>query len=80
MFVDFEDLGKSYEKSRKVIEREGIPRFFTRCLVELDDFVVEVSYCTVTSTSTATTTSLARRVFIKSIVLVLLCPKSILLY
>lgn len=40
---DFEELGKAYEKSKKVIEKEKqIPRFFLRCLVELEDFVSEV--------------------------------------
>ena len=41
--TDFEDLGKALEKARKVIERDGIPRFFIKCLVELEDFVNTVS-------------------------------------
>lgn len=40
--ADFEQLGKAYEKARKVVEKEGVPRFYIRCLVELDDFVSEV--------------------------------------
>lgn len=41
--TDFEELGKAYDKSKKVIEKENqIPRFFLRCLVELEDFVSEV--------------------------------------
>lgn len=40
---DFEDLGKAFEKARKVVDKEGIPRFYVRCLVELEDFVNEVS-------------------------------------
>jgi hypothetical protein len=41
--ADFEGLSKSYDKARKVVDREGIPRFYLRCLVELMDFVNEVS-------------------------------------
>lgn len=41
-YADFEQLGKAYEKARKVVEKEGVPRFYIRCLVELDDFVSEV--------------------------------------
>ncbi|ESO09399.1 hypothetical protein HELRODRAFT_109647 [Helobdella robusta] len=36
---DFEDLGKAFEKAKKIIEKEGIPRFFIRSLVELEGFV-----------------------------------------
>ncbi|KAK2168655.1 hypothetical protein LSH36_15g12053 [Paralvinella palmiformis] len=38
---DFEDLGKAYEKAKKIVEKEGIPRFYIRALVELEDFVIE---------------------------------------
>lgn len=42
VLTDFEELGKAYEKAKKVIEKENqIPRFFLRCLVELEDFVAE---------------------------------------
>ncbi|XP_056016697.1 eukaryotic translation initiation factor 3 subunit C-like isoform X1 [Ostrea edulis] len=42
VLTDFEELGKAYEKAKKVIEKENqIPRFFLRCLVELEDFVGE---------------------------------------
>lgn len=42
VLTDFEELGKAYDKSKKVIEKENqIPRFFMRCLVELEDFVSE---------------------------------------
>ncbi|XP_064612331.1 LOW QUALITY PROTEIN: eukaryotic translation initiation factor 3 subunit C-like [Liolophura sinensis] len=41
VLTDFEQLGKAYEKARKVVEKEGVPRFYIRCLVELDDFVSE---------------------------------------
>ena len=40
--TDFEDLCKAYDKAKKVIEKEGIPRFYIRCLAELEDFVNEV--------------------------------------
>ena len=53
-WTDFEELGKAYEKSKKVIEKEKqIPRFFLRCLVELEDFVSEVcissNYCSLST-------------------------------
>ncbi|XP_013399925.1 eukaryotic translation initiation factor 3 subunit C isoform X2 [Lingula anatina] len=38
---DFEDLGRAYDKAKKVVEKEGIPRFYLRALVELEDFVSE---------------------------------------
>jgi len=41
LLTDFEDLGKAYDKSKKVVEKEGNPRFYIRCLVELEDFVNE---------------------------------------
>jgi len=41
LLTDFEDLGKAYDKSKKVVEKEGNPRFYIRCLVELEDFVSE---------------------------------------
>ena len=41
---DFESLGKAFEKAKKVVEAEGIPRFYVRCLTELEDFVAEVKF------------------------------------
>lgn len=38
---DFEDLGRAIEKARKILDKEGIPRFVLKCLVELEDFVTE---------------------------------------
>lgn len=38
---DFEALGKAFDKSKKVVEREGIPRFYIRTLADLEDFVAE---------------------------------------
>lgn len=38
---DFEDLGRAIEKAKKILDKEGIPRFVLRCLVELEDFVTE---------------------------------------
>ncbi|CAD5114851.1 DgyrCDS3887 [Dimorphilus gyrociliatus] len=40
----FEDLSRVFEKSKKVIEREGlpIPRFFLKCLTETEDFINKV--------------------------------------
>ncbi|XP_078681381.1 eukaryotic translation initiation factor 3 subunit C-like [Branchiostoma floridae x Branchiostoma belcheri] len=38
----FEDLTKALQKSQKVIEKEGgVPRFYIRALVELEDFINE---------------------------------------
>lgn len=36
---DFEELGKAREKAKKVIDKDGLPRFFIKCLVDLEDFV-----------------------------------------
>ena len=41
--TDFEDLGKAFEKAKKIIDKDGIPRFFIKSLVELEDFVNAVS-------------------------------------
>lgn len=38
---DFELLIKAFEKAKKIVDAEGIPSFFIRCLVELEDFVSE---------------------------------------
>ena len=43
LISDFEELNKAYDKAKKVVEREGIPRFYIRCLTELETFVNEVS-------------------------------------
>ena len=34
---------RAFDKSRKVIEKEGNPRFYIRYLVELEDYVTAVS-------------------------------------
>ena len=39
---DFEELDRAYQKSKKVIEAEGFPRFVVRCLVDLEDFIGEI--------------------------------------
>ena len=39
---DFEELDRAYQKSKKVIEAEGFPRFVVRCLADLEDFVAEL--------------------------------------
>ncbi|KAK3595722.1 hypothetical protein CHS0354_025344 [Potamilus streckersoni] len=38
---DFENLGKAFEKAKKVVDKEGVPRFYVKILVELDDFINE---------------------------------------
>ena len=42
MLEDFEELDRAYQKSKKVIEAEGFPRFVVRCLADLEDFVAEL--------------------------------------
>lgn len=42
VLTDFEDLGKAYDKTKKVVDKEGIPRFYIRTLSDLDDFISEV--------------------------------------
>ncbi|KAK7488251.1 hypothetical protein BaRGS_00020558 [Batillaria attramentaria] len=41
VLTDFESLGRCYDKAKKVVDKEGNPRFYLRCLVELEDFVNE---------------------------------------
>ncbi|XP_055344051.1 eukaryotic translation initiation factor 3 subunit C-like [Paramacrobiotus metropolitanus] len=36
---EFDQLTKVFSKSQKVIEKEGVPVFYIRCLVEMEDFV-----------------------------------------
>ncbi|KAL4224197.1 Eukaryotic translation initiation factor 3 subunit C [Mactra antiquata] len=38
---EFESLMKAFDKAKKVVEKEGIPRFYIRTLAELEDFVAE---------------------------------------
>ena len=40
--VEFENLGKAFTKAKTVVDKEGIPQFYIRCLTELEDFVKEV--------------------------------------
>ena len=42
MFIEFENLGRAYGKAKSVIDKEGIPTSFIKCLVELEDFIKEV--------------------------------------
>lgn len=44
MWIDFESLTKAFEKARKVVDKEGVPRFYIKTLVELEDFINEVVY------------------------------------
>ena len=41
---DFENLGRAFDKAKKVVDQEGMPRFYVRNLAELEDFVAEVSF------------------------------------
>nr|CAD7268635.1 unnamed protein product [Timema shepardi] len=45
MLTSFEDLMRAYTKALPVISKEEngqTPRFYVRCLVEMDDFITEV--------------------------------------
>ena len=50
-FADFENLGKAFEKAKKVVEKEGTPRFYIRALVELEDFVAVVRFINLQNSS-----------------------------
>ncbi|XP_062919096.1 eukaryotic translation initiation factor 3 subunit C [Mobula hypostoma] len=39
---EFESLGKAYLKSKSIVDKEGIPKFYIRILVDLEDMVNEV--------------------------------------
>ncbi|XP_059146411.1 eukaryotic translation initiation factor 3 subunit C-like isoform X2 [Physella acuta] len=41
VLTDFESLTKAFEKARKVVDKEGVPRFYIKTLVELEDFINE---------------------------------------
>ncbi|KXJ27749.1 eukaryotic translation initiation factor 3 subunit C-like protein [Exaiptasia diaphana] len=41
VFTEFENLGKAANKAKGVIDKEGIPQFYIRCLANLEDFVKE---------------------------------------
>ena len=41
---EFETLGKAYDKARRVVESEGIPKFYLATLCELEDFINEASF------------------------------------
>lgn len=38
---EFDTLTKAFAKSLKVIEKEGVPVFYIRCLVEIEDFIAQ---------------------------------------
>ena len=39
VFEEFDQLTRVFAKSAKVVEKEGVPVFYIRTLVELEDFV-----------------------------------------
>ncbi|KAK3775468.1 hypothetical protein RRG08_027224 [Elysia crispata] len=41
VLTDFESLTRAFDKARKVVDREGLPRFYIRTLADLEDFVNE---------------------------------------
>ncbi|XP_005093913.1 eukaryotic translation initiation factor 3 subunit C isoform X2 [Aplysia californica] len=41
VLTDFESLTKAFDKAKKVVEKEGMPRIYIRTIAELEDFVNE---------------------------------------
>ncbi|XP_070572268.1 eukaryotic translation initiation factor 3 subunit C-like [Ptychodera flava] len=41
VLTGFEDLGKAFAKAKNIVEKEGTPRWYIKCLVELEEFVNE---------------------------------------
>lgn len=39
---EFEQLGKAYMKSKNIIDKEGVPRFYIRLLSDLEDYLNEL--------------------------------------
>ncbi|XP_057294670.1 eukaryotic translation initiation factor 3 subunit C-like [Hydractinia symbiolongicarpus] len=37
--TEYENLTKEYDKSKNVVEREGIPNFYVKCLADLEDYL-----------------------------------------
>lgn len=42
MSTEYENLTKEYDKSKNVVEREGIPNFYVKCLADLEDYLQQV--------------------------------------
>ena len=42
MVEGFDAMKKSYDKSKTVVAKEGIPNFYIRALAEIEDFVKEL--------------------------------------
>ncbi|XP_028396733.1 eukaryotic translation initiation factor 3 subunit C-like [Dendronephthya gigantea] len=41
ILTEFENLGRAFTKAKNVVDKEGIPTTFIKCLVELEDFIKE---------------------------------------
>ncbi|CAB3988347.1 eukaryotic translation initiation factor 3 subunit C-like isoform X1 [Paramuricea clavata] len=41
ILTEFENLGRAFTKAKNVVDKEGIPTMFIKCLVELEDFIKE---------------------------------------
>jgi len=37
--TEYENLTKEYEKAKAVVEKEGIPNFYIKCLADLEDYI-----------------------------------------
>ena len=40
--LEYENLTRDYDKSKSVIEKEGIPNFYVKCLADLEDYIQKV--------------------------------------
>ena len=41
--LEYENLTRDYDKSKSVIEKEGIPNFYVKCLADLEDYIQKVT-------------------------------------
>lgn len=39
IMTEYENLTRDYDKSKSVIEKEGIPNFYVKCLADLEDYI-----------------------------------------
>lgn len=37
--TEYENLSKEYDKAKNVVEKEGIPNFYIKCLADLEDYI-----------------------------------------
>lgn len=39
IMTEYENLTRDYEKSKNVIQKEGVPNFYVKCLADLEDYI-----------------------------------------